>query len=136
MESLTMNNTLLASKKWRDENPERMAELRAEWYERNPNYHKNYYQRNKERLGEKHHCNCGGHYSTSVRSKHFKSKKHIAYLSTMRKYFNALKDEEHILLSKPNLREQLEWERFNKVLRYSVRIEFRTLCSMYNAMEV
>jgi site-specific recombinase XerD len=95
------------SKKWREENPERMAELRAEWYERNFDYHKEYYQRNKERLSEKHSCSCGGRYSTSVRSKHFKSKKHASYLSTMRKYFNALKEEEHILLSPPSVAKQL-----------------------------
>lgn len=122
-----------ASRKWIQDNPERMAELRANWLERNPDYHKDYYQRNKARLNEKHQCSCGGRYSTSFRSKHFKSKKHTAYLSTMRKYFNALKEEEHIVLSKPNLREQTELERFNKVLQYSIRLEFRRLSNMYGA---
>lgn len=129
-----MTSQMSSSKKWIQDNPERMAELRIEWYERNPNYHKNYYQQHKARLSEKHQCSCGGKYATSVRSKHFKSKKHVAYLSTMRKYFNALKEEEHVLLSKPNLREQVEWDRLSKMFQCSVRLEFRRLCSMYDAV--
>lgn len=100
-----MNN--LAARRWTQNNPERRAELRADWSKRNPDYHKEYYHRNKEQLRETHQCGCGSKYSTSSRTTHFKTKKHVSYLSTMRKYFNALKEEEHILLSPPSVAKQL-----------------------------
>ena len=53
-------------KKYHEEHKEEMNQKAKEWYERN-----------KERLTEKHVCDtCGGSYTTHHRSKHFTTKRH------------------------------------------------------------
>jgi predicted GIY-YIG superfamily endonuclease len=44
-------------------------------------YNKQYREDNKEKIREKIYCDCGGHYSRSTKARHFRSKKHIEYLS-------------------------------------------------------
>lgn len=91
-----------------------------------------YYQSIKPRLQSKVTCACGATHQKRYTSTHLEKNSHKRGM--LRKYFNALKEEEHIILSKPNLREQTEWDRLNKILEYSIQLEFRRLCSMYDGM--
>jgi hypothetical protein len=90
-----------------------------EYYEDNKDKIKKYYEDNKDKIqeiqkqyrednkdklqqykNEKHHCVCGGKYTTSSKAKHFKTKRHL-------KYTNSVKAEEDEL-------EKLEKE-FNEI---------------------
>jgi hypothetical protein len=68
-----------------------------EWYEANPNYNKDYYQENKDKMKEqiqvadyyknnkdkvnkKFTCSCGGRYTHIHKARHIKSKKHQKWL--------------------------------------------------------
>ena len=76
--------------------PERLAQQRAYDRERGKQYHqdhkeernnkyKEWYQQNKERLGEKHVCEtCGGRYITKKRAHHCNTKLHQAALANIR----------------------------------------------------
>jgi hypothetical protein len=72
---------------------------KKEWYEANPDYYKQYRKNNREYLTEKrkinhqtsikfaeqrnqkYTCECGGKYLYGNKTRHFKSKKHLAHLS-------------------------------------------------------
>jgi len=58
------------NKKYAKENPEKMKQYKSEWYDRN-----------KERLSEKHICGCGGKYTEGYKKKHFKTKKHQEFVN-------------------------------------------------------
>jgi hypothetical protein len=55
------------------------------YYQNNKERIAQYYQQNKERLSQKIDCPCGGKYRYDSKTKHFKSKIHLAYLSKIKK---------------------------------------------------
>lgn len=64
-----------------------------------------YYQRVKADQKQPITCACGATHQKRYTSIHIKKKSHN--IGLLRKYFNALKDEEHILLSPPSVAKQL-----------------------------
>ena len=61
---------------------------KTEYYEDNKEkikeYRKEYRQENKEKLNEKITCECGGKYTHKHKSTHFKTKKHIEFLTYLK----------------------------------------------------
>jgi hypothetical protein len=80
----------LAIKRERDKTPKARKE-HADYYQANKEKEKkkskDYYQANKEKINKKKketiQCECGGQYGISHRARHFKTKQHLAYLSTL-----------------------------------------------------
>jgi len=56
-------------------------------YETNKEYHKKYnnkyYDDNKNKMLVRIDCNCGGHYSSCVKARHEKTKRHLKYLNNL-----------------------------------------------------
>jgi hypothetical protein len=73
------------------DNPEKHKQRSRKFYQDNAEKHKQrvrqFYQDNAEKIktqqNQKHDCDCGGRYSQSTRSRHFKSKKHIDYTTDL-----------------------------------------------------
>lgn len=57
------------NKKYYDDNKETLKE-----------YQKHYRETNKELINQKHTCPCGGHFTTSHKERHMKSKKHLSFV--------------------------------------------------------
>jgi hypothetical protein len=76
-------------KEYREANRQQREEYNKKYYEANREqkleYHKEYREANKEHIAEqnkqKYTCDCGGKYTHINKTRHFKSKKHLAYLS-------------------------------------------------------
>jgi hypothetical protein len=76
-----------------EEYKEYMTEKQAEWYQNNKERiaerGAQYYQQNKQKIKEiqsqKIDCPCGSIYTRSNKARHFKSKKHVDYLSKIKK---------------------------------------------------
>lgn len=92
-------------KEWCENNKEKNAEKKKEYYQQNKDkflekakkhyeqnkdkiveYHKDFYEKNKDKLLEKITCECGGHYIFMSKARHFKTKKHQDFLSTINEY--------------------------------------------------
>tara|TARA_R110002153_G_scaffold239675_1_gene394103 strand:+ start:548 stop:1051 length:504 start_codon:yes stop_codon:yes gene_type:complete len=58
--------------------PEERKEQLKEYYKV---YMKQYIQDNKEKINEKHDCECGGKFTTNSKARHLKSKKHCEYIN-------------------------------------------------------
>lgn len=58
-----------------------IKEYKKEYYEKNKEKLKNYREKNTEKINEKFECECGGKYTYKHKSTHFKSMKHIDYIS-------------------------------------------------------
>ena len=75
-------------KEYVKKDPERWREYHKKWNEDNrekeQQRHKKRWEENKEEIKKvrntKHDCECGGKYTTTHKSNHFKSKKHQAYI--------------------------------------------------------
>ena len=83
------------NKDWRERNPAKnkdyyqttaYKQYKQDYYQKNKERvdekHNEYYQKNKERMNEKHNCECGGKYTTCNISTHLKTKKHCEYIRT------------------------------------------------------
>ena len=65
---------------------------KEEWYQDNREhrneYDRKYYQNNKDSINEKKrekfNCECGGRYTRSGKSKHFKTKQHLDYIKSLK----------------------------------------------------
>jgi len=66
-------------------NKNRPNKTLADWRLEHPDYNKNYYTDNKDRLLKTTECKCGGKYSLSSKNLHNKSKRHNRYLDTLKK---------------------------------------------------
>jgi hypothetical protein len=85
-------------KQWRRHNKQRCSEYGKQWRRDNKQKYNEYYiqryQNNKERILElcrqKFECNCGGHYTRSHQSRHFKSIKHTTWIFNQWNQFNHL----------------------------------------------
>ena len=62
-------------------------EYYEKYYEQNVHkilkYNKEYRDNNKDKINEKHHCQCGGFYTNSNKAQHIKSKKHQNFMKTL-----------------------------------------------------
>jgi hypothetical protein len=74
------------NKEYREKNKDEIKKLKKIEYNNNKDKYleraKQYQQINQDKLKEKIFCNCGGYYSFQSKSHHFKTKKHLAYIST------------------------------------------------------
>lgn len=61
------------------------ARTKEDWNREHPDYNKNYYINNKERLLVTTECKCGGKYSIATKNLHTKSKRHIRYLESQKR---------------------------------------------------
>ena len=72
------------SKAYYDKNKDKIKEYKNKYYVQNKDVmdkrHKDYYIRNRDNLNEKHKCLCGGCFTTTHKSAHFKTKKHLKYI--------------------------------------------------------
>ena len=72
------------SKAYYDKNKDKLKEYGNNYYVQNKDVmdkkHKDYYIRNRDNLNEKHKCLCGGCFTTTHKSAHFKTKKHLKYI--------------------------------------------------------
>jgi hypothetical protein len=63
-----------------------LNDIRAYITEEEYKLHKaQYYQQNKEKLSQKFDCACGGKYRYKHKAQHFKTKKHLDYISKLKK---------------------------------------------------
>ena len=88
-------------KEWREDNKEKISlyqkEYQKEHYEANKEKikelreankekillkHKEYYEANKEKINKKIECECGGKYTYQNKLTHFKTKKHMTFISS------------------------------------------------------
>ena len=77
-----------SSDEYRKNNPEKCKQIVENWRanneERFKKWQSNRWEQNKDKLKEirnaKNNCECGGRYTTTHKSEHFKSKKHITYI--------------------------------------------------------
>tara|TARA_R110000782_G_scaffold162810_1_gene254581 strand:+ start:279 stop:836 length:558 start_codon:yes stop_codon:yes gene_type:complete len=73
-------------KQYRDTHKEEKSEHNKEYRNNNQDklikHSKDYYYNNQDKIREKTNCNCGGHYRYDGKARHFKSKLHLAYLSS------------------------------------------------------
>ena len=71
-------------KEWRQENKDKIRELSKKYNETHKDkikeHNTKYRQANKEKLNHKINCECGGKYTYKVKSIHFKTQKHQAYV--------------------------------------------------------
>jgi hypothetical protein len=69
---------------YREKNADTIVEKKKEEYNQNKDKYleraKQYNIKNQDKLKEQIICSCGGHYSFQAKSKHFKTKKHQAYM--------------------------------------------------------
>lgn len=74
-------------KKYYERNKDKINEYKKQWYEsnkeKNAEKSKQRYECNKDKLLEKFTCECGGNYVFSTKLRHFRSKKHQEYLTTI-----------------------------------------------------
>ena len=91
---------------YRKDNADKIKQNKKQYYVENADKIKQYYVDNAEKLKQKNICICGTEYSTSNKSHHLKSKKHINYIEKTQK--NTLLELEKFEL------EKLEIE-FNKI---------------------
>ena len=72
-------------KEWRQNNKEKYKEYKKKYRANNKNKinekNNKYYQTNKKKLNQKFNCECGGKYTDTHKSAHFKTKKHQDYIS-------------------------------------------------------
>jgi hypothetical protein len=72
-------------KEYRQQNKEAIAEYQKEYYQQNKEAlaekNKEYREKNKQALNEKIECPCGGKYTFTHKSVHFKTKKHLEFLT-------------------------------------------------------
>ena len=77
---------LLKKKEQYEANKEQILLKKKEYQEANKEkislYQKEHYEANKEKLNKKIDCECGGKYTYTNKSTHFKSKKHQAFISS------------------------------------------------------
>tara|TARA_R110002049_G_scaffold38976_1_gene120310 strand:- start:2 stop:505 length:504 start_codon:yes stop_codon:yes gene_type:complete len=96
MECVNNNVPLRTKKEWDQDNKEKISEYKKEYYQDNKEkiseyyqenkekiheYKKEWYQNNKEKYNQKFNCECGGKYTDSNKSRHFKTKNHKNYIS-------------------------------------------------------
>jgi hypothetical protein len=85
-------------KEYQEQNKDKIKEYQKEWYEQNKDKQKEYQEQNKEKIKEyreqnkekikeykeeKFNCECGGCYRRSDKARHFKTKKHLDYFTTL-----------------------------------------------------
>jgi len=72
-------------KQYREKNKEHIKEQSKQYKEKNKEHikeqKKQYREHNKEHINQKHNCACGGKYTSSHKSHHFKTKKHQDYIN-------------------------------------------------------
>jgi hypothetical protein len=80
-------NTIRASrnkKQWINDNKEQYKQYKKQYYEDNKEQRIQYYETNKAKIKEqktqKYDCPCGGKYTNSGKSRHFKTKLHQQYM--------------------------------------------------------
>jgi len=70
-------------KDYYQDNKEKLSKIHKEYHEVNKEklkiHQKDWREKNKEKLSEKINCECGGKYTHSHKSTHFKTKKHIKF---------------------------------------------------------
>ena len=67
-------------KQYKMENKEQIKEKGKQYRMENKEKIKKYREKNKERLTEKHNCDCGGHYMLKHKATHEKTKKHLNFI--------------------------------------------------------
>tara|TARA_R110000787_G_scaffold118265_1_gene229097 strand:+ start:86 stop:709 length:624 start_codon:yes stop_codon:yes gene_type:complete len=74
-------------KEYKQINSENIKENDKQYYENNSEkikeQQKEYRENNSEKLNEKFNCDCGGKYTFTHKSSHFKTKKHIHYINNL-----------------------------------------------------
>jgi len=74
-------------KEYRETNKDKIKEYHKEYMKTNidkiKENNKLWKEKNKEKLKEQIICECGGHYRNSDKARHFKSKKHINFISSI-----------------------------------------------------
>lgn len=58
------------------------SRTKQQWNEEHPNYYRDYYEQNKERLCATKSCECGGEYSIVTKAQHFRTKMHKYFIET------------------------------------------------------
>ena len=66
---------------WNAENKDKLAEYNAQWRSDNKDYFAQYRLDNRDRLSAPVQCECGSSVRFSDKARHFKSKKHISFIS-------------------------------------------------------
>ena len=66
---------------YRQDNKDRINECSKQYYQDNKDKKRQYRKDNIDRINEKFECPCGGKYTHTNKSRHFKSKLHQAYLN-------------------------------------------------------
>jgi hypothetical protein len=69
-------------KEWYENNKEHKKKYDKEYYENNKDHRKEYRENNKEIINKKINCECGGKYTFSHKTHHFKTKKHLAFMNS------------------------------------------------------
>ena len=85
-------------KKYKEDNREHILETKKKYRENNKEKIAKYREDNKEHLNEKFNCECGVYYSYQNKSRHLKSKKHLAYICEKEKTNITLEKNEMIIL--------------------------------------
>jgi hypothetical protein len=67
-------------KKYHQDNEDKIKQYRQINKDKIKQYNKQYYQYNKQKSKQKHNCPCGGKYTTSGKSHHFKTAKHFQHI--------------------------------------------------------
>ena len=84
MEYYKDNNEKERRKQYRENNKERINQLKKKYYQNNKEELKEYYKNNKEKINEKQKekfdCECGGKYTYSNKSGHEKTNKHKKFI--------------------------------------------------------
>lgn len=79
-------------KAFREANKERLKQINQEWYEKNKDEYNAKRRENYHLIKDKHNayqkvkniCECGGHYTTSHKSRHISSLKHQTYIESLK----------------------------------------------------
>ena len=75
-------------KQYRQDNKEKIAEQKKQYRQDNKEKiaerQKQYRQDNKDKINQKHICQCGSSYTQSHKARHMRTKKHIAYLESLK----------------------------------------------------
>ena len=72
---------------WREDNKDKIKEVKKQYYEDNKEKYKDYYDKNKDEISERHKekiiCGCGGCFRKSDKTRHEKTNKHQNYLKSI-----------------------------------------------------
>ena len=75
---------------YRRDNSDLLKQRSRQFRDENPDYNKQYYLINQQRLNHPNICCCGGRYTTTNKSNHLKSDKHVKYQDQHTLYLDVL----------------------------------------------